>query len=399
MKQLLSQYFAAYKGLPKQAWLLFWVILINRSGMMVMFFLTLFLTKERGFNTLQAGQLVSFFGIGSLAGSYYGGLLTDKIGTFKVQFYSLVLTGVGFLSISFIHSYWGLAVSLAIVSAINDAFRPASISAFTEICPPEMRARAFAFNRLAVNLGLAVGPAIGGFLAAVNYNFIFWADGATCIIAGTLFYILFKKYHANYKKPVETHENPAISPWKDGTFMALMGILLVLGTMFFQIMSTWPLYMREYAMLSENKIGMLLSINGIMITLVEMPLIHKLEKRPPLSVTWIGTLFMFSGFTMLTLSRQFNFIVFTILIWTLGEILVLPLLGAFVANRTTDSNRGQYMGIYTLVFSIGFVLSPIFGTRIYDRWGPNVLWYTVGIIGIFISFSLYKMSKLAEKTA
>ena len=397
MLKLFKIYASAYHGLPRQAWLLFLVILVNRSGMMVVFFMSLYLTRHLHFSTTQAGQLIGIFGVGSLVGAYGGGWLTDKIGSFRVQLYSLLSTAVAMIILGYMHSFGSIAAMLVVVAILNDALRPASITAFAEICPPELQARAFAFNRLAVNLGTAIGPAVGGYLVTIHYGLIFWVDALTCLASGILFFFLFRRVPPGHGRPKE--EKPAsgpLSPWKDRFFLLLMAGFLSLGIIFFQLFNTWPLYLRDFLNIPEPRIGLLLTLNALMIVVIEMPMVHRLEARPPLQVAVFGSVFVWSGFALLNAGSSYGFVALTVMIWTMGEMLVFPMTAATIAGRARDYNRGVYMGIYTLTFSMSFVIGPVVGSWVYDTWGPRTLWYAAGIAGALITLALGRLYYISK---
>ncbi|MBN2091014.1 MFS transporter, partial [candidate division KSB1 bacterium] len=384
---------------PKEAWWLAFVVLVNRSGMMVVFFMTLYLTRELGFSVLQAGQIMSIWGIGSLLGSYSGGWLSDRIGTYHVQLYSLIWNGIGFILLGQMRAFESIGITIFLVAVVGEAFRPANITAFTEICPPDIRARGIVLNRLSSNLGIAVGPAIGGFLARINYGFIFWVDGLTCLMAASVFYLLFHSRRSFRVEHVKEIHETGRSPWTDPVFMIVMALLLMQGLVFYQLFNTWPLYMREVNQFFENQIGFLLTVNCILLVIFEMPLIHRLEKVNPLSSIKVGVIFIFNGFLLLPFNGSYAYSVLTVVLWTIGEMLVFPLAATFIANRAQESNRGRYMGGFTLVFSICFILSPIIGSFAYTTIGPRTMWLSTGFVGMFVWTGFFFLNRFLNKSS
>ena len=184
LTRTLSLYKTSFTGLSKEAWLLSFVMLINRSGTMVLPFMTLYLTGKDMQRTLtEAGIVMGLFGFGSIIGAYFGGKFSDKIGFHKIQLVTLLFGGIMFIILGQVKSYPLICVFSFLLSLINEAFRPANSSAIAFYSTPENRTRSYSLNRLAINLGWAVGSSIGGLIASYNYELLFWVDGITNISA------------------------------------------------------------------------------------------------------------------------------------------------------------------------------------------------------------------------
>lgn len=395
--RLFRQYRQTYSGLPREAWLLSLVVFVNRSGTMILFFLTLYLTTQLDFTVQLAGQMVSVYGAGSLGGALLGGWLTDRWGAARVQFLSLVLGGLVYISLAYAEQLIVIMASLFVAALLNESFRPANATAFAEVCPPQMRAKGFALNRLAINLGMTIGPAAGGFLAVISYTYIFWVDGITCIAAAIVFWFLLLR-----KQRIKTNSAPESnviirSPWKDSIFISAMGLLLMTGILFTQVFNTWPLFLRTVYRLIEDQIGLLIAVNAVMVALFEMPLVHHIQKFNTLRITAIGAFLLFFGFAILPLGSGFAFGFIAVVIWTLGEILVFPLMGGFVANRAGDTNRGKYMGMFSFTFALSFVIGPSLGAIIYDQFGPQTLWFAFGVTGIIVALGFERLRILESR--
>lgn len=161
MKYIFQLYKSSFGGLSRNVWLLSIVMLINRSGTMVIPFLGIFLTQEEGFSIVQTGYIMSFVGVGSVLGTYFGGRITDAAGYYGVQFWSLMLSGLGFLLMPCVDGLMAWCMIILIVNAIADAFRPANQAAIGFYSKEENRTRSISLVRLAINLGFSAGPAVG----------------------------------------------------------------------------------------------------------------------------------------------------------------------------------------------------------------------------------------------
>lgn len=379
-------YKKAYTGIPKPIWWLSLVMFINRSGTMVIPFLTVYLTSK-GYTLSQAGTVMSAFGLGAILGSFAGGKLSDRVGFFWVQFYSLLLNGLFFILLSYIQDIWSFTITIFLLAIVGEAFRPANAAAIAVYSDDSNRTRAYSLNRLAINLGWAVGPAVGGLLA-YNYSYkaLFWADGITCIVASLLLYLFLFGYHKRVvaQQPVYKKEQSIGSAYKDRIFMQGMVAVLLIGICFFQLFSILPVYYKDEVHLSENIIGLILASNGVLIVLIEMILVYKLEhKQVPLFYMIIGTFLIALSFLVLAFVPQLLLVIISMLLVTFGEMLLFPFTNSFWVSRTNSFNRGQYAAAYAMTFAIAQVLSPIIASKVVAKTDFSMLF-----IGDFILCSL-----------
>jgi MFS family permease len=237
LAKTLQLYRNAYSGLSSLMWWLAFIMFINRCGTMVIPFLTVYLT-DRGFTLAQAGYAMGAFGLGSIAGGYLGGQATDRFGHFPVQVVSLLLNGVLFILLGYMNTLPEFIGLLFVVSTLGEAFRPANAAAVSAFSDDSNRTRCFALNRLAVNLGWAIGPAVGGILATYDYHLLFWADGLTCILASLLLYKLFLPHHQKQVTVQQSLDNTTTSSaWSDRYFLWGMLLLFLVTLCFFQTFS------------------------------------------------------------------------------------------------------------------------------------------------------------------
>lgn len=397
-RRLLRAYGDAYAGLPRGAWLLSAVLLLNRCGTMVLPFLTLYATERLHCSETTAGALLSSYGLGAIVGTGAGGWLADRVGPFRVQITSLVGTGVGFWAISAIDNAVGLAIGLFVVGILAEAFRPANMAALAALCTPAQTTRAFGLNRLAINLGAAIGPSVGGFLARSNYAWLFFLDGATCLLAAA---VLFR-FPATPSPTAESPTAPAAvatSPWRDRVFIASLLLTMLVAIIFFQFFNTFPLHLRDHYGFNEATIGLLFAVNPVLIVLLEMLLLRRLEYHAPLPWIGLGALLTGAGLALLPFGSTLSMALASVVVLTFGEMLFSPLLTAFVASRTTASNRGRYMGAYGQAFSIPLVLAPIVGASIYGGLGPMVLWLSCGVTGLLTALGFVALARIGRSRA
>lgn len=386
VNKLWNHYLDSYRGLSPAAWMLALTILINRSGSMVLPFMGLYLKEAQEFGLTEIGVILAMFGVGSALGSIIGGVLTDRLGAFRVQFYSLFFGGIGLFLFSFLSGFWVLALAMVVVSTITESLRPANIAAVASYAKPENITRAISLNRMAINLGFSVGPAIGGILAAVNYQYIFWFDGLTCLIASGVFYRYFHKREARPAKGNKGDElKRMILVLRDFDFLRFIGVCMVYAFGFFQLFNSLPLYLKEEGGLSEKTIGLLFALNGIMVFVLEMPMVDALTKKlGSRKAVMLGFVLAALAFAALLPGKSMTWFVLSYALLSLSEIAALPFLATMATQFATENNRGSYMGIFGLGFSLTHILAPSIALALAGWISFQGLWWVLMGLGMFI---------------
>ncbi len=379
----LRAYGDAFRGLPRDVWFLCGTMLINRAGAMVMIFQTLYLTESRGLSKVATSWVVTAYAVGSAVGAFLGGVIVDRIGAYRTQLASTVAAGVVLFAFPYAMYDAGpvaLAMAFFALSTIADAARPAMMAGIAERCPPERQARAFTLLRLAMSVGLAIAPAAGGYVS--GYTWLFLINGAASLAAAAWLVVAVGPDPAPEPDAPEHAATPrARSPWKDGPFLVLIALVILVASAFFQILVALPVYMREIYGLEREVIGHLLAFNSILIIVFEMPFIRWAERRDLLRWFGLGSLLVCIGFGLMPFGHGALYAAFTIIVWTIGEMLCLPLSNTLVAARAPRGSRGAYMGLYAMAFSIAFVVTPLWSFRVYEHISPDAVWYVVAVVG------------------
>ena len=386
-------------GLSREIWWLAFITFINRAGTMVLPFLTLYLTKHLDFSLSQVGWIMTSFGVGSFLGSWLGGKLTDKIGYYRVMFWSLLLTGFLFIGLQYVTTFWGFVVGVFITMTIADTFRPAIFVSLNAYSKPENQTRSLTLIRLAINLGFSFGPFLGGLIIAIlGYQSLFWVDGLTCILAILLFRTVLKNKEF-IKKEKEIEETNSISSiFKDKAYWLFLVIVFLMGFTFMQLFSTMPLYYKDIHGLTEVQIGLLMSLNGGLIFLTEMPLIHKLEQSSINKINiivWSLVLFALSFF-VLNISDWVGLIVIGMIIITVAEMLAFPFSNAFAMTRAVKGKEGLYMSLYAMAFSLAHIFSAKTGMEVVDKFGFNANWYLMGFLSLIAVLLTIRLKKILK---
>lgn len=386
LKTAFQRYINNFKGFRREIWILAFITFINRAGTMVLPFLSKYLKEDLHFSYSEVGWIMFCFGIGSIIGSWLGGKLSDKIGFYKIMIFSLLTSGLMFFVIQFITDFLGLCISMFLIMVVADMYRPAMFVSIGAYAKPENRTRALTLVRLAINLGFAAGPALAGLIIMnIGYRGLFWVDGATCIIAILIFWIKVKEK----KKSVFTDkEHPGEvlthSVFKDKPFWIFLFTCLVSGVLFFQVFTTIPLYHREQFNLTEFQTGLLLTMNGLMIFFLEMPLVSYVERHKisKVKVVTMGCFLMAISLFLMLINTWAGVLVIMMLFMTVGEMFAFPFSNSVALSRAPKGHEGRYMAIYTMSFSLAHIFSSKVGMEIIEYWGYQVNWLVMGILGL-----------------
>lgn len=400
MKTLFTNYLNTFRGLSREVWWLALITLINRAGTMVIPFLSLYLNNDLGFSFTNIAWILSVFGLGAVAGSWIGGKLADKFGFYRVMVLSLFLTGILFILLQYLTTLIGFCIGIFLVMLVADSFRPAMFVAMSAYSKPENKTRSVTLIRLAINLGFSAGPAVGGIIiTTIGYSGLFWIDGITCILATIL---LMNVLHPKKSKELDEviNDNPKRIT-KDKPFWLFFVAMALFGIIFLQYFSTIPLYYNNVHSLSELEIGLLMGMNGLIIFLLEMPLIKWLENSTytKAGLMIFGALLVGGSFIVLIMTKWVGILVFGMLLMTIGEMIVFPFSNAFAMERGKRGKLGEYMAMYTIAFSLSHVFGHNAGMQMINKFGYDVTWIATAILSLIcvIILIFLKRSILIEK--
>ncbi|KQC00441.1 MFS transporter [Pedobacter sp. Hv1] len=398
-QQIIQAYKTSFSGLSKETWLLSIVILVNRCGYMAVPFMGLYVTKSLHRPASDAGIIISLFGVGSILGATAGGKLTDMFGFRPVQIFSSLIGGLFFLVFSQVSHFNTLCVLAVLISFFCDAFRPANFTAIAAYAAEGKETRSYSLNRLATNIGWAVGISIGGIIASFNYQLLFIVDGVVSILVAFAIF-MFLPAVKGFRKAVAAKLEGIIvrKPWQDPLFIKFLLLTTVFATCFFLMFRVVPVFFKEVWHLDEALIGMVLGVNGVIIALFEMVMISKIEnKRSPVFYIVTGVLIVGLSFATLMLPKFLPVVVALISVtcFTFGEMFAIPFVNTFVIKRSNEFNRGQYAAGYTVAWSIAQVVGPTGGFYLAEKLGYSPLWICIVVLLLFCAYG-YSTLNLSE---
>jgi MFS family permease len=390
----------AFGGLSRSIWLLALAQLINRSGSMVIFFLAVYLKDELLFDLNQVGTVMACYGIGALVGVYLGGKLTDRFGHRPVMVASLLGGFVLFVLASYTNDFISLCVVLFLLSAFGDGFRPAGMVAISHYSTPENYTRSVSLYRLAINLGFSIGPAIGGLLASIDYHWLFWVDGSTCLFAAVFVYFYLKesKQHEVPTEQGSGEPETLKSPWRDRAYLLFLPTVTIYAMAFFQLFSTMSIYYKGQEGFTEGQIGAILALNGLLVAAVELVLVYKIERKYSL-YTWmiIGSLLLTLSYGLILLVHGFLWYLFIITLVSFSEMFFMPFTNTFMNNRSGKANRGQYASLYVMSWSASHIFTPLLATSVMNHAGYATLWWLMIAFTLLVILFTLLVRRLAAR--
>jgi len=407
------------RGLPRPVWVLFTAILVNRAGTMVLPFMVLYLTRSLGLTPGRAALALAAYGVGAVLTAPVAGRLADRVGPRRLIVASLFGSATLLLLFPLVHTLRGILIMTFIWSVAGEALRPSSLAWMSDLVPPDRRRAGFALTRLAVNLGMSIGPAVAGFVAQVSFTAIFIIDAATSLAAGAL---LLMATHEPAKDaaaesvpadqvpadraPAAATVEPAPPPppaapppaapapaaaraaapdrraHGDRRFLFFLAAILPAQVVFFQHQAVLPLFLTRDLGLAEAAFGLIFTINTLLVTLVEVPLNGATSRWSHRRALTVGALLIGAGFGGLALAHGFAGVAVMVVVWTFGEMILLPGSAAFVADAAPPARRGEYLGLYSMSFSFAFAIAPWLGTQVMEGLGTRAVWVAALLCGV-----------------
>jgi len=366
------------RALPRGAWILYAETLVNRLGTFVLVFLVLWLTRI-GWSAGQAGLAVSVYGLGGLVASLAGGWLADRIGRRRTIALSMFSSAAVVLALPHARGVAAVLVLAGLAGLTSELYRPAASGLLSDLIPAGRRVPGFAIYRLAINLGHGIGPAIGGLVAERSFVWVFTADAATSVLAGIVALVALPEGRRSTREedPPGGFRGAILA---DRSFLVFLAATILVTLIAFQSIASFPLQVRANGLTSAHY-GLLMSLNGLLVVLFELPLVGITRRLPPRPVMAVGILVTGIGFAIVAWADSFALFALSVAVWTAGEITFTPVGAAYVGDVAPDALRGRYYGAWGLTHSLGIVLGPGLGTALYAV-SPGGLWAACAALGV-----------------
>lgn len=375
-------------GLPRPFWVLWGGMFVNRAGGFVLPFMAIYLTQVRHYSMAQAGLVVALFGAGGTIAAPLGGFLADRVGRRFTMLLALTAGGGGMIAVAFLERIEHIAPAIFAVALLNEMYRPGMQAAISDLVPPSARVRAFGLLYWVINLGFSFGLTLGGVLAKISYRWLFIGDGLTTL-AFALLVALGVPETRPTRAPLAAGERRAsalsemLAPYREGPFMAFLGLSFLFALFFMQGSTTFPLDLAAHGV-GTAMYGLIIALNGVLIVFLQPwmgPVLTRFNRSRTLAAC---TALSGLGFGLNAIFHTPLLYALGVIVWTVGEIGVLPVANTVVADLAPAQLRGRYQGAYSMSFGLAVCVSPIVGTYVLQHFGSATLWLGCLALGLLI---------------
>ncbi len=400
--------------LPRTVQLLCVGSLINRAGQMLVIFLTIYLTDHLGFSEGFAGYCFGVFGLGAIAAALVGGHFADAVGRKIVMLIALIGGGAILMLFAFLTHPALILLSIGLFAFVSETYRPASQAMIADVVSTEQRPHAFTLMYLAINLGFAFAPPIGGVLIEIlSFKWVFWFDALTSILFSLIILVAIKETRpdsdtiSSQKTSGKTTDTSSTKtsdshdvPWpeafgqilNDRVFIVFCVATFFVAVTYVQGLATLPLYLRRLGF-GAKEYGGIIMTNGVMIVLLQIPITGIVVKYNRGVVVALAAMMSGLGFMLTNFGYTPWGFRLTVMVWTIGEMMAMPLVAAIVADMAPSRLRGRYMGVYTMSYSGANMIAAPLGAFVLVRFGGSVLWgfcFALGIASALLFLSIRK---------
>lgn len=386
---------------PLQFWLLFAGMIISRTGASMTWpFLMVYIMEQLDLPMVSVAGLFTLNSTMGLVASFIAGPITDRAGRKGSMVVSLLVSGLGFLGLIWARSYATFALLMGVRGAFGPLYQVGSNAMLADMLPQEKRDDGYAMLRLGSNVGIALGPALGGFVASRSYGIAFALGAAGLMIYGILI-LLFARETMPEIPPEEERRKEPLAGYgrvlRDRRFVMVvvsLTLIMVTATIMWILLAV---YAKQNYGVPESQFGFIPMTNALMVVLLQMAVTRRTKKLPPLRVMTLGAFLYGAGVASVALGRGFWAFWVSMVVLTCGELILMPTTATYIANLAPIDMRGRYMGVYALTWSVASAIGPLFGGLMNDNLGPRSIWYGAGLFGLLSTLSFARLALRSQK--
>lgn len=389
-----------YREYPPQFWLMvFGICLSTAGGSMIGPFLMIYVSEKLGLPLSTVVTLITINAGTSLFSSFIAGTLADKVGRKVVMVVSLFTNGLIYLFMMRANSYAAFAFLMFLTGMSNPLYQVGADAMLADLIPREKRTDAYAINRMMNNAGFAIGPAVGGFIAALSYSYAFYGAATGMIIYSLLLLFLARETLTKSTEKAATRKPDGgyAQVFRDRGYvtfiLALSGGLIAPGMVWVLL----AVYSKTNFGLPENQFGWIPTTNALMCVFVQYFVTIITRRHRPLPIAAIGMFIYAIGVGSVALMSNFWGFWLSMVILTLGELAVVPTASTYIANISPPELRGRYMSVYWLSWGISRGAAPLIGGWLNDNISPRSIWIGGLLIGLSSTLGLAWLARQQQE--
>jgi len=382
-----------YRGFDRRMWVLFWSMLIDGVGYSLIGpYILLFLKQDLGVSMALGGLVLTIAGVIGAAGNMVGGLMADRYGRRGVMVASMLLRCLTFVLLAIIVTYSPDFMTIAIVLTLSyffgGVFQPANNAMVADVTEPSKRMEAYGLLRVAWNLGFAVGPIIGGALILISFPLTFTISAIISFFAALIVAVMLTESYVPVPRERKEPGLRGLGSLKP-IFLLFCLFTLPLFIMSGQFGSTYTVYANERVGIDTATIGLVFGLNGIMVVLLQMPISRWLTERNAYLGMLAGSVVYAIGYLLVAAVTDGYWLALTMIIITIGEMIVVPVSNALTVLLAPDDSRGKYLGVFGVVSSFGWFGSTFIGGILYDTYDNGwIMWGILASLGVLTALAM-----------
>ena len=398
---MLTRLHKTYNEYPRQFWLVAFGVLLSSAGSSLIWpFQLIYISKTLMLPISSVATLISISSATGLAATFVVGTIADRFGRKLIMFGAMAAHGVAYILMSQAHDYLGFVIPMTIMGAVMPFYAIGSDAMMADLIPSEKRTGAYAILRMTNNAGIAIGPAIGGLIVAKSYTLAFYL-AASGMLAYSLLLLIFAR------ETLRRQSGSSISPKKeslggydrvlaDKSFIGFVSALTIGMIAPLMMWTLLAVYTNKYYGVPEYLYSWMPITNALMCVFVQYPVTMFTRRLPAKLAITLGMFIYALGVGSVAVMTGFWGFWLSMVIMTLGELILVPTGSKYVADIAPEDLRGRYMSVYWLTWGIARSAAPMVGGFLHDAVAPQAIWWGGLAIGLTSTLGLFLLSRRPE---
>jgi MFS family permease len=386
---------------PRAFWILLACFFANRiGGSLIWPFIGVYMTQQTDSPMTTYTGLLSVQAVVSIFGTSFISSLMDRYGRKKLMILGLVAFSSILMMMSGATELWQWVILLPVYGIVQPIFTTGAYAMIADLIPDEQRRTdAYALLRTVANLAISIGPIIGGALIARSYLFAYFGAGTLNLLLIIPLSMFLMESMGRYEPGTRDGWRGYLALAQDKPFIQFMVVFLFIEMATAMIFSLLSIYTKEQFGIPEGQIGQIIAVNALMVVLFQLGITRITRRFPPYLMMATGSLFYvvaLLGYWQATTATHF---LAGMIVLTIGEMIVMPTATAMVARLAPADMRARYMGLYSLMYTIGAGIGPALGGAVSSVFGPPTLWLAAASSALICCVGFVILSRSRQRVS